>query len=289
MSTLLIADVPAIFRRYHSTMGQDTYCENFPVGGIVGTLRCILRLINDHDATHFLAAFDGEHEHLVRRKEYSEYKINRKRDEEIVYAYEWLKELLPLMGGFVLKHVSQEADDFIASAVQEHQQNCDRIIVVTTDKDLAELLVYPNVVLVHPTKYDTLNSFTAFEKFGVTPKQMPDYLALLGDKADDIPGVEGVGAKTAARWLNLYGSLENIIANAKEIKGKAAENLLNSRRNVLYFRDFLKLRPNLGIPSLEQIDAKQPDMPVLKQRLRYLGFDQFANSLDNTQENGPCM
>lgn len=287
---VLIADMSAIFHRYHATQGEEYYCEGIPVGGVLGTLKCLMKLQSATDARWVLAAFDGQRDLLARRKEFTDYKKSRVTDEVVIAGLDWLKILVPLMGAYGLTSKNQEADDIIGSAVNDYSNQAQAIIIAGLDKDLTELLDNPKVRMLHPTQFTMTDANGVLDKFGVVPRLMPDYLALLGDAADDIPGVDKIGSKTAAKLLNTYGSLEQLVAHAHDVKGVVGENLRKSSRQVLYFRDFLKLRRNLWVPTLGEIEDVHPERRKLLNHLAYLGFTQFAHeiSLALDAESGPC-
>src|SRR5690606_10990569 len=175
-------------------------------------------------------------------------------------------------------------DDVIGTlATQAAQQNW-QVVISTSDKDLAQL-VQPNITLVN-TMTDTQYTYTTVqEKFGVTPEQIVDYLALVGDSSDNIPGVPKVGPKTAAKWLQCYGSLDNLIAHASEITGQLGENLRRHLDQFPLTRQLLAIKCDLSLPiDLHDLKQQPADKEALRTWFQRLEFRRWLKELTTAHE-----
>ena len=160
---------------------------------------------------------------------YPEYKANRPpMPDDLAAQIEPLMEAIRAMGWPLLVVDGVEADDVIGTLASEAERAGMRTVISTGDKDLTQL-VDPHVTLVNTMSNETLDEAGVEAKFGVPPEQIVDYLALIGDSVDNVPGVDKVGPKTAAKWLAQYGSLDGVIAHADEIGGVVGENLRKAR------------------------------------------------------------
>jgi protein Xni len=215
---------------------------------IKNSLASIRRALNEIQPTHVLVAFDYGG-HTWRHDLYAHYRKSRKPMPQILRdALPTLYAELDDMGIRNISVQGVEADDIIGTVVP-HWVRCKpgaKVTVISTDKDLSVLIALGAAIRDH------FNSIWRGEewvvnKFGVKPAQMHDLLALMGDSSDDIPGVDGVAVKTAAKWLNAYGTLDNVIANAAEIKGKVGENLRASIDLVRLSRKLVDFKTDLSL------------------------------------------
>lgn len=208
--------------------------ENFttavgqPTNAIYGFASMLANTLRDESPTHFAVAFDVSRK-TWRSEEFTEYKANRsKTPDEFKGQVELIGELLDTM------HVSRfavdgfEADDIIATLATQAEAEGFDVLIVTGDRDSFQLVTEHTTVL-YPTKgVSELTRFTpekVFEKYGLTPAQYPDFAALRGDPSDNLPGIPGVGEKTAAKWINQFGSFAELVERVEEVKGKAGQNL----------------------------------------------------------------
>ena len=197
-----------------------------------------------------------------RHEFYPEYKANRqKTPEDLHEQIPVTEEILTALGIPVLRADGYEADDVIASLAVQCRNENRPCFILSGDKDLCQL-IGDNITILRPSAgdYEEMTREKVKEQYGVFPEQILDYLALMGDSADNIPGVPGVGKVTAAKWLASYGTLENLYAHIDEIKGKARENLENGRESALLSRRLATLRTDLKLPvDIEAIDTSRPD------------------------------
>lgn len=212
-----------LFRAYHGLPPLLT-SQGHPTGAIYGVINMLRKLQVEEKPDFMAVVFDTKSKNF-RHKLYSEYKSHRPQmPEELSVQIAPLHEMIQAMGIPLLAIEGFEADDVIGTLTCLATQANLNIVISTGDKDLAQL-VSANVTLVNTMTGIILDEKNVLAKFGVTPKQMIDYLALVGDPVDNIPGVPKVGPKTAVKWLEEYGSLENIEKSAAEIKGKVGEYL----------------------------------------------------------------
>ncbi|HFE36951.1 MAG TPA: DNA polymerase I [Gammaproteobacteria bacterium] len=212
-----------LFRAYHG-LPAFSNSKDEPCGAIYGVLSMIKRLQKDYPDGLMVLVFDAKGK-TFRNDLYPAYKANRPpMPDDLRAQITPLHDILAAMGFPLLIVPNVEADDVIGTLAQAASKMQLETVISTGDKDMAQL-VNAHVSLVNTMTGTYLNEKTVLEKFGVGPDRIVDYLALIGDKSDNIPGVPKVGPKTAVKWLNQYGSMENIMAHADEIKGKVGENL----------------------------------------------------------------
>lgn len=195
-----------------------------PTNALYGVVNMMKKLPTQYPSDYYICVFDAKGP-TFRDQLYDDYKANRPpMEDDLRFQLEQIHDLVKAMGWQVIKRSGVEADDMIASIAEHAKLQGDEVLVSTGDKDLAQL-VDDKVTLVNTMTNVVFDEAGVFEKFQVKPTQIIDYLMLLGDTSDNIPGVKGVGKRTAAKWLNQYGSLDQIVANIDDIKGKVVENL----------------------------------------------------------------
>ena len=222
--TLLLVDGSSYLYRAFHAMPDLRNAEGAPTGAIYGMINMLRRLRQDYEAAYIACVFDAKGK-TFRDDLYPEYKANRAAmPEDLVRQIEPIHEVVRAMGWPILMVEGIEADDVIGTlAVQAASLGLDTV-VSTGDKDLAQL-VNERVTLVNTMSNEKLDRAGVIAKFGVPPERIVDYLTLVGDTVDNVPGVEKVGPKTAVKWLTQYGTLESVIAHAKDIGGVVGENL----------------------------------------------------------------
>ncbi len=222
--TLVLVDGSSyLFRAFHA-LPRLTSAKGEPTGALLGVLNMLQKLMREQDSEHFAVVFDASGK-TFRDELFKEYKANRPpMDDELRAQVAPLLEAVEALGLPMLRVEGVEADDVIGTLCREARANGMRVVVSTGDKDMAQL-VDDGVTLVNTMTDSVLDRDGVREKFDVWPEQIVDYLALIGDKSDNIPGVPKVGPKTAAKWLNEYGDIDTLVAKADEIKGKVGESL----------------------------------------------------------------
>jgi DNA polymerase-1 len=232
--------------------------ENFttatgqPTNAIYGFASMLANTLRDETPTHFAVAFDVSRK-TWRSEEFTEYKANRsKTPDEFKGQVELIGELLDAMRVPRFAVEGFEADDVIATLATEAEAEGFDVLIVTGDRDSFQLVSEHTTVL-YPTKgVSELTRFTpekVVEKYGLTPAQYPDFAALRGDPSDNLPGIPGVGEKTAAKWINQFGSFAELVERADEVKGKAGQNLRDHLESVKLNRRLTELERRVELPS----------------------------------------
>ena len=248
-----------LYRAYHAMPPLST-SSGQPTGAVKGVTNMLMNLKKDSEDSAIVVVFDAKGK-TFRSDIYSDYKANRPpMPDDLREQLNPIKSICRAMGFPLLEIEGVEADDVIATISTMAKKSKYKCIISSLDKDLMQLVQDPDITMMDTMKNKIFNEKGVFEKFGVKPNQIIDMLALVGDASDNIPGVPKVGQKTAAKWLNEFGDLESIKANAESIKGVVGENLRNALedldRNVELvtlkndvelnknFEDLLKFDPN---------------------------------------------
>jgi DNA polymerase-1 len=220
---ILVDGSSYLFRAFHAIREMST-STGFPTNAIRGVVSMIRKLQKDYSDAKIVVIFDAKGK-TFRNDLYSEYKANRPpMPDDLRVQIQPIHDIITAMGLPLIVTPGVEADDVIGTLAKEASEKGIETIVSTGDKDMAQL-VTEHVTLLN-TMTDTFMDVPGVsEKFGVRPDQIIDYLALMGDKVDNIPGVEKCGPKTAVKWLDAYGTLKGVMENADQVKGKVGENL----------------------------------------------------------------
>lgn len=285
MKTLLLVDGSSYLYRAFHALPDFRNRNNEPTGAIYGVLSMLRRLHKDYQAHYSACVFDAKGK-TFRDDLYAEYKANRPpMPSDLMAQITPLHECISAMGWPMLIVEGVEADDVIGTLAK--QAGCEnmRCIISTGDKDIAQL-VSPQVTLVNTMSNETLDEAAVLAKFGVTPARMLDYLALVGDAVDNIPGVEKVGPKTAVKWLTQYGTLDNLITHANEIGGVVGENLRTALGWLSRSRELLTIKCDVVLPiGLHDLGLQPQDTAKLADLYERLDFKSWLRELQ--QEAGP--
>ncbi|OBJ59718.1 DNA polymerase I [Mycobacterium sp. 1423905.2] len=241
--------------------------ENFKTRGglttnaVYGFTAMLINLLRDEAPTHIAAAFDVSRQ-TFRSERYPEYKANRSSTpDEFHGQIDITKEVLNALGITVLSEARFEADDLIATLATQGEHEGYRVLVVTGDRDSLQL-VSDDVTVLYPRKgVSELTRFTpeaVVEKYGLTPKQYPDFAALRGDPSDNLPGIPGVGEKTASKWIIEYGSLQALVDNVDSVRGKVGDALRAHLANVIRNRDLTELIRDVPLAQTPDTLRLQP-------------------------------
>ncbi|MCH2055796.1 MAG: DNA polymerase I [Thalassotalea sp.] len=226
LSPLILVDGSSyLFRAYHVPYLQAlSTADGHPTGAITGVLNMIKSLQKDYPNGNIVVVFDAKGK-TFRNDLYPEYKANRPpMPDDLRCQIAPLHEMIEAMGFPLLVIEGVEADDVIGTLAKQASENGIETVISTGDKDMAQL-VTPHVRLINTMTNVEMDEAGVVEKFGIRPDQIIDYLALMGDKVDNIPGVQKCGPKTAVKWLTEHGDLQTVIDNADSVKGKIGENL----------------------------------------------------------------
>jgi DNA polymerase-1 len=285
--TLLLVDGSSYLYRAFHALPELKSPSGEPTGAIRGVLSMLRRLAEDYKAESLACVFDARGP-TFREAEYAQYKANRpSMPGPLAAQIEPLQEAVAALGWPVLAVEGVEADDVIATLATEASRRGWRTVISTGDKDLAQL-VDANVTLVNTLSNEKLDVDGVQRKFGVAPERIVDYLALTGDAVDNVPGVDKVGPKTAARWIQQYGSLDEVMRHAGEIGGAVGANLQRALDWLPKGRSLLTVRRDVALPlKLEDLNAA-PD--ARKQRALYerFGFRTWLAELDGETPSAPA-
>jgi len=243
---ILIDGSSYLYRAFHALPNLSN-SQGEPTGALHGVLTMINKLVREQPAAHVGVVFDAPGK-TFRDEIYADYKANRPpMPDELRAQIEPLLEAVRAMGLPLLQEDGVEADDVIGTLCSQAAANDLNVLVSTGDKDLAQL-VSDNVTLINTMNDSLLDRDGVKTKFDVYPEQIIDYLALVGDSSDNIPGVPKVGAKTAAKWLNLYNSVDGIIEHADDIKGKVGESLRDNIDQLRLSQQLAAIRLDVELP-----------------------------------------
>ena len=275
---VLIDGSSYLFRAFHalpklmSTKGANT-------GAIKGVISMVKKLMSDYEGSHIGVVFDAKG-NSFRNDIYPEYKANRaKMPDDLREQIEPIQTIIREMGLPLIIVGGVEADDVIGTFAREATEKKMSVVISTGDKDMAQL-VNEHVTLINTMTDTRMDEAGVVEKFGVRPDQIIDYLALVGDTSDNIPGVPKCGPKTAVKWLTEYGSLEGVMAHAGEVKGKVGEYLRESLEflPMSYQLATIKLDVELPCPA-EDLKFSEPDEETLRSLYLEYEFRQWVEEL----------
>ncbi|MEC8009637.1 MAG: DNA polymerase I [Pseudomonadota bacterium] len=277
---LIIVDGSSyLFRAYHA-LPPLTTSNGQPTGAIKGVMSMLQKLVDEYQPAYMCVVFDTKGTNF-RHELFPEYKANRgAAPDELISQIEPLHELVKAMGFPLMALPGIEADDVIATIAQQAQDNF-HVVISSGDKDLAQL-VNDKIHLVNTMKQgEYLDPAGVEEKFGVKPEQIIDYLSLIGDKVDNIPGIDKVGPKTAVKWLLEYNSIEGLLENKDKIKGKVGDNLREQADRLNMAIQLVTLKTDVELPNdLESLKLQAADTDKLAELFATF---EFKNELKKLQ------
>lgn len=285
--TLLLVDGSSyLYRAFHALPDLKSP-RGEPTGAIKGVAAMLRRLATDYKAQARACVFDAKGP-TFRDALYPQYKAHRPpMPDELVAQIEPLHEFVAAMGWPVLLVPGVEADDVIGTLADGAARAGWRCVISSSDKDLAQL-VSAQVTVVNTMSNETFDVAGVERKFGVAPERIVDYLALVGDTVDNVPGVDKVGPKTAAKWIKQYGSLDGVIAHADSVGGAIGENLRKALDWLPQGRALLTIKRDVALPvSLEQLAETGGDGERLRGLCERLGFRTWQQELEGTHPAPP--
>ena len=242
---ILIDGSSYLYRAYHA-LPPLMSSKNQPTGAIRGVISMINKILLDHPNSPIAVIFDAKGK-TFRHEMYEDYKANRPpMPEDLVKQIEPINQIIEALGVKLLSIKGVEADDVIGTLAKEASEAGLNTVISTGDKDMTQL-VNKHIRVVNTMSNELLDEKGVEEKFGVKPKLIVDYLALVGDSSDNVPGVEKVGPKTAVKWLIEYGSLDEIIKNAEKISGKVGENLRNGMSQLHISKELVTIKKDVSL------------------------------------------
>jgi DNA polymerase-1 len=278
--TLVLVDGSSyLFRAYHA-LPLLTNSKGEYTNAILGVTNMLKKLVDTYPDAYFGVIFDAPGK-TFRNDMYPEYKANRaSMPEELREQIKPLHELIKAMGLPLVMESGVEADDVIGTLATQAELNGLKVIISTGDKDIAQL-VTEKIALINTMNNQWLDIAGVQEKFGVPPERIIDYLALMGDTSDNIPGVPKVGPKTAAKWLNQFGTLDDIIARADEVKGKVGESLREHLGAIPLSKDLVTIRCDVPLNEApEDLLRTEPDADKLFELVSHYEFGTWLKQLN---------
>ena len=242
---ILIDGSSYLYRAYHA-LPPLMSSKNQPTGAIRGVISMINKILLDHPNSPLGVIFDAKGK-TFRHEMYKDYKANRPpMPEDLVVQIEPINQIIEALGIKLLSIKGVEADDVIGTLAKEANEAGLDTVISTGDKDMTQL-VNKHIKVVNTMSNELLDEKGVENKFGVKPELIIDYLALVGDTSDNVPGVEKVGPKTAVKWLTEYGSLDEIIKNAEKISGKVGENLRNGLSQLHISKELVTIKKDVSL------------------------------------------
>ncbi|WGS86293.1 DNA polymerase I [Methylomonas sp. UP202] len=276
---ILVDGSSFLFRAFHA-VPPLTNAQGEPTNAIYGVSNMLRKLINDYNTPYFAVVFDAPGK-TFRHEMYEQYKAHRPpMPDDLRVQIQPLHELIRALGLPLIIEHGVEADDVLGCLAQSAARQGFQVVISTGDKDMAQL-VNDQIILENSMTNTRMDIAGVIDKFGVKPEQIIDYLALMGDAVDNIPGVPKVGPKTAAKWLQEYGTLDNLIAHASDIKGKIGDNLRDALGQLPLSRELTTIKCDVALHyTLDDLKRKEPNIPALKKQLGHLGFSSWLKTLN---------
>jgi len=277
-----------LYRAYHA-LPKLTNSANEPTGAVHGVLNMLSKLMREEPTEHFVVIFDAPGK-TFRDEMFEAYKANRPpMPDDLRAQIEPLLQAIPAMGLPLLRIEGVEADDVIGTLCQRAIASGMEVLISTGDKDMAQL-VEDGITLINTMSGSVLDREGVKAKFDVYPEQIIDYLALVGDTSDNIPGVPKVGAKTAAKWLNEFGSASEIVANAESIKGKVGESLRENLEQLALSQKLATIQQDVQLEdSPLELARSAPDVDALRELYSRLELKTLLRQLGESAETEPAI
>jgi len=283
---ILVDGSSYLYRAYHALPPLEN-SKNQPTGAIKGVISMIKKIRIDHPESDLAVVFDAKGK-TFRHDMYTEYKANRPpMPEDLVSQIEPIHKIIQLMGIKLIMISGVEADDVIGTLAEQARKKKLDTVISTGDKDMTQL-VCKNVSVVNTMTGELLDESGVKEKFGVPPEHITDYLALIGDKSDNVPGVDKVGPKTAVKWLDEHTNLENVIKNAESLGGKVGENLRSSIDTLKLAHDLVTIKRDVELPfGIEELKVVKEDTEGLTKIYEELEFKSWLQEEPKQQTPKP--
>jgi DNA polymerase-1 len=285
MPTLLLVDGSSYLYRAFHALPDLRNSQGEPTGAIRGVLSMLRRLESDYKAEFRACVFDAKGK-TFRDDWYPEYKSHRPpMPDDLRVQIAPLHEAVQAEGWPLLSVEGVEADDVIGTLTRQALERGWEVVISTGDKDLTQL-VRPGVRWVNTMSEEVLDAAGVEAKFGVPPERIVDYLALVGDTVDNVPGVEKCGPKTAVKWLTEYGTLDNLVANAEKVGGKVGENLRKHLDFLPLGRRLVTVATDVELPvALDELPAREDDKAALRALYERFEFKSWLKDLDGGAES----
>lgn len=281
---IILIDGSSYFHRAFHALPPLITSKGEPTGAIYGVINMIRKLINDYDPEYIAVIFDTKGK-TFRHEIYPQYKATRPpMPDELRVQIKPLHEMIQAMGLPLIMVEGVEADDIIGALAQKATHSHKPILISTGDKDMAQL-VNEHVTLINTMNNTILDVDGVTQKFGVPPEKIIDYLTLVGDTSDNIPGVPNIGPKTAVKLLKEYGSLDNLVKHADEIKGKMGENLRASIAQIPLSKELVTIKTDIKLNlDLHDLKKGEPQNEKLIELCKHFEFKTWITSLLHSGE-----
>ena len=287
MTDLVLIDGSSYLYRAFHALPPLSNSQGEPTGALHGVLTMILKLVRDEQPAHVAVVFDAPGK-TFRDDLYAEYKANRPpMPDELRSQVQPILDAVEAMGLPLLRVEGVEADDVIGTLCAEAEKQGLNVLVSTGDKDLAQL-VTDKTTLINTMNDTRMDRDAVKEKFDVYPEQIVDYLALVGDSSDNIPGVPKVGPKTAAKWLNEYDTADRIVENGDAIKGKIGESLRDNVESLQLSRELATIRKDVELDvGMDELTASDGDTNALRSLYSHYELRSLLRQLDEADGAAP--
>ena len=275
-----------IYRAYYALPPLKTK-DGFPTGAVYGFLRMLLSFLKEKKPAYTGIVFDTPKKSF-RKELFGGYKAQRRQaPDELKVQIPVIKELVRLLGIPILEVEGFEADDVIATLSKEFSQKGWEVEVYTPDKDMAQLLSLKGVRIMNPLTGEEITPQKVEEKFGVKPHQIPSYLALVGDKVDNIPGVEGIGPKRAREILKRFDTVERIVQDWEKLPPAVKRYFSStSEEELKRWLSLTQLRYDVPLKvSPEDLKIRRPDFGKLKEKLQELEMKSLLKEVERLEKN----
>ena len=284
MTDLVLIDGSSYLYRAFHALPSLSNSQGEPTGALHGVLTMILKLLREEQPAHIAVVFDAPGK-TFRDEIFAEYKATRPpMPDDLRAQVQPILDAVEAMGLPLLQVEGVEADDVIGTLCAQGEQAGLDVLVSTGDKDLAQL-VSDKVTLINTMNDSRLDRDGVKAKFDVYPEQFVDYLGLVGDSSDNIPGVPKVGAKTAAKWLNLYESADGIIEHGDEIKGKVGESLRDNVEQLQLSRTLATIRRDIELDvGIDDLQATTADTDALRKLFSHYELRSLLRQLDEADD-----
>ena len=279
-----------IFRAYYALPPLSRKSDGLPTGAVIGFCNMLFKLLEDSKSTdnkerptHFAVIFDSARKNF-RNEIYAEYKSNRSdAPDDLIPQFEYIRKSVLAFNLPSIELLNYEADDLIATYSDQIIADGGKVTIVSSDKDLMQLYK-KNIRIYDPMKNRFINNDDIEKKFGVPPSRVIDVQALAGDSSDNVPGVPGIGVKTAAELINKYGTLENLLTKAQEIKqNKRRETILENKDKARISKKLVTLKKDVPVKNkLDDFLLKEIDKKKLYDFLREMEFNRLLSSVIST-------
>jgi DNA polymerase-1 len=280
MSKLIVIDLSNYIYRAFYAITPLNAPDGTPVNAVYGVLGMVHNLLTKYQPTHVVVARDSGSAESIRKTIYPEYKSNRaSMPDNLSPQFPLVNEMIEALEMVQVRVPGYEADDVIGSIATQWKDKFDEILIATGDKDMLQF-VGDNVTVVDTLKQITYGREDVKRKMGVYPENVVDYLALIGDKSDNIPGVEGVGPKGAIALIEQFGTLDAIIAGVETIdSGRYKKSIRDGADSALLSRDLATIRTGLDIGGHDKCAYSLHSTPALEAFFDRLGFQSWKGRI----------